>query len=96
MSPTDGRTDTVMKREVKLFARRQANELKVKVENLERQPKEKDVDHKKVKDLQEFTNNLLLVKEREFRLGVNQMNLLLQMKYSTKKFRVFKLPQKMT
>ena len=50
-----------------MFARRQANQLKVKVENLERQLKQKDVDHKKVKDLQEFTNNLLLVKEREFR-----------------------------
>ena len=56
-----------MKREVKLFARRQANELKVKVENLERLLKEKEVDNKNVKDLQELTNNLLLVKEREFR-----------------------------
>ena len=50
-----------------MFARRQANQLKVKVENLERQLKEKDADNEKVKDLQEFTNNLLLVKEREFR-----------------------------
>ena len=56
----------VLKREVRLFAERTGNHLRVRVENLEREVQEKDAENEKLKDLQESTKNLLLAKEREF------------------------------
>ena len=50
----------VLKREVRLFAERTGNHLRVRVENLEREVQEKDAENEKLKDLQESTKNLLL------------------------------------